>query len=751
MKNQNINAIIEEWQIALESEKDFLKYNGGTKHILVNGTPLYELGKNTVCLFTLYSELFVSEGTPVRVKIGTVDYQGEVLSLKGLQIEIKINETFKTKIPYAELYSEPWELLDQLCERLEEIKDYRKKLERVKRLLNGDAPCKHVSKMKKRSKNELLYRSFYNATTYLWGPPGTGKSYNLTKLIISHYKNNKSVLVLAHSNAAVDVLMKNIVKELEEKNEWVPGDILRYGYTKDEVLLQHDSILASKYVEQSDSSMDELDNLVDRKDSMLSRAKRGTASKGDLNELRKLQSQLSKMRQQSRENEKDLVDEAKVIGTTLSKSASDSLLYNRQFDLIIVDEISMAYVPQLAFAASLGKRIVVCGDFKQLPPVAVSYRNPLVKKWLQEDLFHHVGIADLIKRGEVHPNLYILQEQRRMHPSISSFTNKYIYQNLVFDHQSVTKNQMIANHKPFAGEASVLVNTNLFQSCALKDESTKSRYNLTSAILSIQMVLSAIVNGVQSIGIVTPYRAQAKLLSDLHKEIVGRTKYKELPIQIATVHRFQGAECDVLFFDTVDTYPQYSVGRLLTDEKSERLINVAITRSKGKFVNLSDLSFFNRKLNNKTTLSKLINHQMEQSHVAEQKDFQHIFKKNISKRLQWFINDERNEPSELIDDIKAATKRVIICMPNLSEMTSALRKIVNELTVKITFVSCSLFDNQKNFKFIQLEQVQPMIIIDDEYLWIGAPFSKHSRNQSMYLCRLQGQKTIQTLKGYMGL
>jgi len=750
MKNQNINAIIEEWQIALESEKDFLKYNGGTKHILVNGTPVYELGKSTVCLFTLYSELFVSEGTPVRVKIGTVDYQGEVLSIKGLQIEIKINETFKAKIPYAELYSEPWELLDQLSERLGEIKDYRKKLERVKRLLNGDAPCKHLLKMKKRSKNELLYRSFYNATTYLWGPPGTGKSYNLTKVIISHYKQNKSVLVLAHSNAAVDVLMKNIVNELEQKDEWVPGDILRYGYTKDEVLLQHESILASKFVEQSNSSI-ELDTLVDRKDSMLSRAKRGTASKGDLNELRKLQSQLSKMRLQSKEIEKDLVDDAKVIGTTLSKSASDSLLYNRQFDLIIVDEISMAYVPQLAFAASLGKRIVVCGDFKQLPPVAVSYRNPLVKKWLQEDLFHHVGIADLINKEEIHPNLYILQEQRRMHPSISSFTNKYIYQSLVFDHQSVTKNQVIANHKPFAGEASVLVNTNLFQSCALKDESTKSRYNLTSALLSIQMLLSAIVNGVQSIGIVTPYRAQAKLLSDLHKEIVGRTKYKELPIQIATVHRFQGSECEVLFFDTVDSYPQYSAGRLLTDEKSERLINVAITRSKGKFVHLSDLSFYNRKLNKATTLSKLINHQKEQSHVAGENDFQQIFKKNISNRLQWFINDGNNDHSELIDDLKSATKRVIICMPNLSEMTLTLRKIINELTVKITFISCSLYDNQKNLTFIQLDQVQPMIIIDDEYLWIGAPFSKHSSNQSMYLCRLQGQKTIQTIKGYMGL
>ena len=64
------------------------------------------------------------------------------------------------------------------------------------------------------------------------------------------------------------------------------------------------------------------------------------------------------------------------MGATLAKAASDSALYEQDFDVVILDEASMAYVPQAAFAATLGKRVIICGDFKQLPPIASS-RDPL--------------------------------------------------------------------------------------------------------------------------------------------------------------------------------------------------------------------------------------------------------------------------------------------------------------------------------------------------------------------------------------
>ncbi|PNB76406.1 DNA helicase, partial [Pseudomonas sp. FW305-BF6] len=85
--------------------------------------------------------------------------------------------------------------------------------------------------------------------------------------------------------------------------------------------------------------------------------------------------------------------------------------------------------------------------------------------------------------------------------------------------------------------------------------------------------------------------------------------YKDLPIQIATVHRFQGSECDVIIFDTVDTKPQYSPGYILTDQNSDRLINVALTRAKGKFIHITDIPFMKKKTSREKTVRKLIEYQ----------------------------------------------------------------------------------------------------------------------------------------------
>ena len=67
-----------------------------------------------------------------------------------------------------------------------------------------------------------------------------------------------------------------------------------------------------------------------------------------------------------------------------------------------------------------------------------------------------------------------------------------------------------------------------------------------------------------------------KLLADLYKN-----ELQQADIVSATIHRFQGSERDVMVFDTVDSYPQNRAGMLLIGKESERLINVAITRTKG--------------------------------------------------------------------------------------------------------------------------------------------------------------------------
>lgn len=82
---------------------------------------------------------------------------------------------------------------------------------------------------------------------------------------------------------------------------------------------------------------------------------------------------------------------ALVIGTTISRATVDPMFDERQFDLVMFDEVSMAYVPQVIAAAALAREKFMCvGDFKQLAPISQNQAARI----LQVDIFSYLRIVD---------------------------------------------------------------------------------------------------------------------------------------------------------------------------------------------------------------------------------------------------------------------------------------------------------------------------------------------------------------------
>lgn len=54
------------------------------------------------------------------------------MSVHGLEIELKLNDYIQGEIREAVLYSEPWQLLEQLQERLKEARKDKLKRNRIK-------------------------------------------------------------------------------------------------------------------------------------------------------------------------------------------------------------------------------------------------------------------------------------------------------------------------------------------------------------------------------------------------------------------------------------------------------------------------------------------------------------------------------------------------------------------------------------------------------------------------------------------
>ncbi|MGD6775084.1 AAA domain-containing protein [Sutcliffiella horikoshii] len=692
---------INEWKKALQAEIQHLKKFGSTKYLINNGH-LISNDKGYTYFFETYTSVRIPVGSLVKVEWGGIKTEGKILSSEGKSVIVSFEQSLGDVISEAYLFHDPWELLDQLFQRLDELKESKKKRSRIKRLMNPEMKPKHPTDIIKSSVHELILRSKYNPVTFVWGPPGTGKTYTLARVAANKYFKKKKVLLLSHSNQSVDVLMREISAFLSKQERNIEGDVLRYGSHNSEILANLPAITTSQLLQNRDPLLaNDRDQLMEeRKHLKMDLSK--SFSKRDSETLLKLETKVARILEKIRQKEMDFLDEAFIIGTTLAKAAMDPGIYEKEYDVVIVDEASMAYVPQSAFAASLAKHIIICGDFKQLPPIA-SARHELVDKWLKEDVFHRTGVADNVHSSRLHPHLFLLKEQRRMHPDISAFTNKYIYHSLVGDHPSVQKNrQNIARQRPFPDQASILLNTSYTGEHAFIEKSSRSRINLWHLLLSFQLIHEAYVEGERSIGYISPYRSQAQWMDVLLQDIYG-VELETAEIVSATVHRFQGSEQDTIIFDSVDSYPLERPGMLLVGKESERLLNVAITRSKGKFIHVCDSQFLKEKVSYNKIIRKLVEYQeASQFHVQPFQIGSWI--KHQHPNVQWM---HARKLDRVMEDMELSNTTITIGLKDSNALPeewgrklTLWKKRVSIITEGVTF---------------------PFIIIDHRILWLGVP------------------------------
>ena len=702
------------YRMALSAEISFIRMTGGKHILLQEGKRIGRDNGQFVYLLESEDELNYPEGTPVTIWKGQSQISGKILNCEAFSVYLISELDLGAEVEMLNISAEACYLLQSVSERLMDLS-----LEPSE--IAQDLICNGLKEIDYRNSDiakgqEIAVRmSLEQPITFVWGPPGTGKTQTLAEIAWAHIDKGERVLMLSYSNVSVDGA---ILRVTSLKNDVFPGQLVRYGFPKDKRISEH------PYLSSYNLAINNYPDLLKRRTQLQAEKKR--LEKNDP-KLIQVEKELNEIRRELREAESQCVRNAKFVATTVSKAIVDKEIRNGSFDVVIFDEASMATIPQIAYAAKLARKNFVCmGDFRQLPPIVQSSKESP----LNADIFQYCGITQAVDQGSNHKWLCLLDTQYRMHPEIADFAGRSIYNGLLKSANGMTeKREKTVMAEPFAGRAMEFVDLSGTMSTCIKS-SDDSHANVLSAFVTFSLALKAAQT--QEVGIITPYHAQSRLLHAMVRDV---NELEALPhaIKCATVHQFQGSEEDVIVYDAVDCYRLPFPGALIASTAgryADRLFNVAMTRSKGKFICVANGSF----MRNKGMSENLMFMQMLKSYRATAPMIPEIIRPNDDLEKYYFdFVEKENQVDEFIKDLATARREVRIDIPdspansdiNTTRIAQALAEAQSR-GIKVFVRAESKKNLHPTLKYFAVENhylTDPIALIDKTVTWFGMPES----------------------------
>ncbi|KAL4476260.1 hypothetical protein ABPG74_009993 [Tetrahymena malaccensis] len=451
----------------------------------------------------------------------------------------------------------------------------------------------------------------------LQGPPGTGKTHTLLGLLagLYHYiKRNPEhtkpkIMICAPSNTAVDEIVSRIIEYdlIAPGGQKVKVNVIRIG--------------AIDYVPSENVKKACLEYQIERK--MKEMKMNGAIKKGDEETLIDMQIEVAKINQQIEKSKKELTGSdlsseldylfdkkrklqskisilklekvarrdqiknisdqllglADVVCCTLASSMSEKLeRFKNQVEVLIVDEAAQCTEPNNIIPLYYQpNKMILIGDPKQLPATTFQPESNITK--------YNRSLFERIIDNKIKP--YFLDQQYRMHPNIREFPSIQFYDNKLKDGPSVAG-------RPFPNYLQRLerFNTQFIDIVFSREKMNQKSYENEAEGLASISICNQMIDEIErqqkvqpecketlSIGIITPYKQQTRLINDLIRKQIPKSYHKF--IQVNTVDSFQGQEKDIIIFTTVrvnskQEWRENMIGFL----QDERRMNVALTRAK---------------------------------------------------------------------------------------------------------------------------------------------------------------------------
>lgn len=402
-------------------------------------------------------------------------------------------------------------------------------------------------------------------------------------------------------------------------------------------------------------------------------------------------------------NAQRVLDEYPIVLSTTFSSRS-SLNDRIEYDYIIMDEASQIDIATGSLALSCAKNVVIVGDTKQLPNVITEDKCKLADTIRLKynisgayDFAHKSFLQSIIEVFRDAP-IVLLREHYRCHPRIISFCNQKFYNNeLVIMTKDDNSKDTLKVYKTMVGNHE------------------RDKYNQRQIDIIKNEILPTLNVANKDIGIITPYNNQ---VNEIQKQIKD--------IDVATVHKFQGREKDVIIISTVDD--------MISDFADDPyLLNVAVSRAKKRSIvivsgnkqqkqgNIMDLTSYIQYNKGEIINSKIYSIFDYLYSMYKEKRFE--FLKNHKKISQY---DSENLTFVMLQDVLKNYKEYgIVCFQPLSMIVRNLEIFTNEEIKYILNPS-----THSDFVIYNKLSKQPIMAVEtDGYIYHKEGTTQHKRDE----------------------
>lgn len=422
------------------------------------------------------------------------------------------------------------------------------------------------------SQKEAVRKSILSKNFFLiQGPPGTGKTTTLAASIYEHAKRGYKVLATADSNIAVDNLVEALLRyNLKVIRVGHPAKVLKsiLENTLDYILEKTSEFKEIKIIWQEIERLKEINKNFDYK-----KYKNFEVLIKNKREIRRLKKIARKI---ERETIRKIIKNAEVVCATNSGAGSE-ILSNFNFDVVFIDEANQSQEPITLIPLVKGKKFIMAGDQKQLPPTVVCEEiNSLLSLSLFERLIEIYGEAFL----------GFLNVQYRMPDEIVSFSNENFYDSKIISAKNVKERKLkdilekekIEILKKLNKEMGFILDPDK-SICFIDIEGKEEKFLKSTSYFNFKesYIIKEIIDNFkklgirnENLGVISPYADQVKILKEIIQE----------DIEIKTIDGFQGREKDIIIISFTRANEEKKIGFL----ENFRRLNVALTRAKRKLI-----------------------------------------------------------------------------------------------------------------------------------------------------------------------